>query len=176
MRLPDRIQTPRLVIRPFVAEEADAFVTFMTDEETTTEFMFLPEQKTPDGARLFFDEILASYETEAPYFVCAIEPADGNEFVGACGISNLPDGEFECWVCLAPLHRGRGYATEAIRALIDYCFAQYPMDVFRACISPDNPTSVAIARRLGMEYAGRGTHPVHGDECEIFVLARVRRE
>jgi hypothetical protein len=39
MRVPNRIETPRLVIRPFAADEAVEFVAFMTDEETTTEFV-----------------------------------------------------------------------------------------------------------------------------------------
>jgi RimJ/RimL family protein N-acetyltransferase len=60
--------------------------------------------------------------------------------------------------------------------LIDHCFAEYPIDVFRACISPRNPASVAIARRLGMSYTGRGPHPLHGEESEIFVMTREQRK
>jgi len=174
MKLPDRIQTSRLLIRPFRTDDADAFVAFMTDAEATTEFMFETEQKTPEGARAFFEAVTASYQTESPYFACAVDVAGRDGFVGMCGISGLPKGEFECWACLSPQHRGRGYATEALRALIDRCFAHYSIDVFRACISPRNPASIALARRLGMEYAGRGAHPVHGDESEVYVMRSPR--
>jgi len=177
MRVPNCIETPRLVIRPFTAGEAEAFVAFMTDEETTSEFMFFPEQKTSDGARAFFEAVMTSYATESPYFVCAIDVAAGDGFVGLCGISNLPaDGAFECFVCLSPPHRRRGYATEAVRALIARCFEDYSVETFRTYISPANSRSIAIARRLGMEHTGRSPHPVHGDESEVFVLSGRERE
>lgn len=177
MRVPKRIETPRLEIRPFAVDDAEAFVAFMTDEETTTEFMFHPEQKTSDGARGFFENILASYATETPCFVCAIALADRPGFVGMCGISNLPaDGAFECFVCLAPESRGVGYATEAVRALIAHCFEVDSVETFRTYISPANPRSIAIARRLGMRHSGRGRHPLHGEDSEVYALSRPQRE
>jgi hypothetical protein len=75
MRLPPQIETPRLIIRPLVAGDLETFVSFMTDEETTTAFMFSDEQKTEKEAQVFFDRIITSYSSNAPYFVYAIAPS-----------------------------------------------------------------------------------------------------
>lgn len=173
MRLPDRIETGRLLIRPFVESDAGRFITFMTDDATMTEFMFEPEQKTPHGAREFFDAVIASYTTDTPYFFCVITRAGETGLIGTCGISNLPGkGVFECSVCVTATERRKGYATEAVRALADYCFDHYSIDTFRNYVSPRNASSLALAKRLGMAHAGSGSHPAHGDPCEIYELSR----
>jgi RimJ/RimL family protein N-acetyltransferase len=46
---------------------------------------------------------------------------------------------------------GRGYATEAARAFIDWGFASLPAPYFTAMIHPDNLASIRVACRLGME-------------------------
>lgn len=173
MRLPHCIETERTVIRPFRPDDRDAFVAFMTDAETTSEFMFADHHKTAKGAPAFFDEIVASYTTQSPYFLYALSLQGSGGFVGVCGVSQLPgDGALECMVCLKPGSRGHGYATEAVRALIDHCFCEYPIEEFSAYISPRNHRSVAVARRLGMRYVGRGRHPIHGDESVVYRMRR----
>lgn len=81
-------------------------------------------------------------------------------------------GVFECVVCLAPHQQGRGYATEAVRALIGYCFDHLGVAEFRSYVSTENPRSLAIARRIAMRHEGRGKHPLHGDECEVYSVSR----
>jgi RimJ/RimL family protein N-acetyltransferase len=170
--LPRVIEAERVVIRPFEAADEGAFVSFMTDEEATR-FVFSDEQKTEAGARTFFDVVTSSYSSRTPYFLLAIALKDHDGFVGMCGISRLPgEGIFECVVCLAPKNRRRGYATETVEAVISYCFENNPIEEFRSYISPENPRSAAIAKRLGMRYEGRGKHPIHGDDSEVYSISR----
>jgi RimJ/RimL family protein N-acetyltransferase len=170
LELPDVIEAQRIVIRPFRAEDKEAFVSFMTDENATSEFMFSEGQKTPYGAQAFFDQIVSSYSTEKPYFFYTIALRGSAGFIGAGGVSSLPEnGTFECSCCLIPGRRGYGYATEAIRALIEYCFASYEIEEFKTYIDPRNRRSIAIANRLGMDHAGNGKHPIHGDDSEVYV-------
>ena len=172
MQLPREIKTKRLAIQPFCIAEADAFIAFMTDKKTT-EFMFRDEQKTEKGAREFLDGIIASYSSETPYFFYAIRRNNVDGFVGTCGVSGLPDeGVWEPFCCLLPDCRCRGYATEALSALLDYCFSNYPVREFRAYVHPGNPRSPSLAERLGMTFAGRGNHPVYGDDSKVYSLRK----
>jgi RimJ/RimL family protein N-acetyltransferase len=160
------------VIAPFEHVDADRFVDFLTDP-VATEFVFREGQKTADGAREFLGQIIASYSTETPYFVYAMRPVGGDGFVGTCGASGLPyEGIFELFCCVLTAHRRQGYAIEASRALVDYCFANYAVHEFRAYVNPDNPSAPGLARRMGMSPLGPGEHPVYGDQSYVYALRK----
>jgi RimJ/RimL family protein N-acetyltransferase len=54
---------------------------------------------------------------------------------------------------------GRGYATEAVSATIDWALDQLGWDDFIHCIAPANASSQAVARRLGSRNLGPGRLP-----------------
>ena len=56
---------------------------------------------------------------------------------------------------------GTGYATDAARTLIDYGFGHLKQHRISAAIGPDNERSLAMVRRLGMQYEGRIRDHVH---------------
>jgi len=58
--------------------------------------------------------------------------------------------EFGLYWALAPEHRGKGYATEAARALIDYAFNTLNLRRIIATTEYTNEASMAVMRRLGM--------------------------
>jgi RimJ/RimL family protein N-acetyltransferase len=50
---------------------------------------------------------------------------------------------------LHPDHWGKGYATEAGAASVQYAFAHHDVDAIYSCILAENTRSQAVARRLG---------------------------
>nr|WP_232521406.1 GNAT family protein [Micromonospora phaseoli] len=52
-------------------------------------------------------------------------------------------------------HWGYGYATDAARVIIDYGFRELKLHRITAAIGPDNAASIAVVKRLGMQYEGR---------------------
>jgi len=172
VKLPPDIKTERLVIAPFAETDADRFVAFLTDP-VATEFVFRDAQKTANGARDFLGQIIASYATDTPYFVYAMRPLEGDGFVGTCGASGLPyEGIFELFCCVLTAHRRQGYAIEAARALVRYCFDNYAVHEFRAYVNENNPSAPGLARRLGMSPLGPGEHPVYGDKSRVYALRK----
>jgi RimJ/RimL family protein N-acetyltransferase len=63
--------------------------------------------------------------------------------------------------------RGRGYATEAARALIEWADAKHGIRHFVASVGPWNEPSLAMMRRLGFEQTGRHWDDVDGEELEF---------
>ena len=55
MKLPNVIQTKRLIIRPFQNEDLRPYLAFMTDELATQYMLFTQEQKTEKGAKELFN-------------------------------------------------------------------------------------------------------------------------
>ena len=100
----------------------------------------------------------------------AIVLRETGEVIGACGYApvldalgqipslrgggperpGLTSAEVGLYWALAPAHRGRGYATEAARALVDHGFARLRLARIVATTTFDNAASVAVMRRLGM--------------------------
>ncbi|MFF5219228.1 GNAT family N-acetyltransferase [Micromonospora sp. NPDC000442] len=52
-------------------------------------------------------------------------------------------------------HWGRGYATDAARMLVGFGFQELGLHRITAAIGPDNAASIAVVKRLGMQYEGR---------------------
>ena len=49
---------------------------------------------------------------------------------------------------------GKGYATEAARAVLDHGFREVGLDRIVACVYPDNAASIRVAERLGFTQFG----------------------
>jgi RimJ/RimL family protein N-acetyltransferase len=66
-------------------------------------------------------------------------------------------------------HRRRGYATEAVRALIQWAAADKAIRRFLASIGPQNAPSLALANTLGFVEVGRHWDDQDGDELEFML-------
>jgi RimJ/RimL family protein N-acetyltransferase len=100
----------------------------------------------------------------------AIEPLDGGPPAGTVLLKPLPAGvgEVEVGWHLHPDSWGRGYATEAARAVVQRGFDGGLAEVY-AVVRPGNQASLAVCRRLGMTPLGR-TRRWYDYELECFRL------
>ena len=158
--IPQALETERLRVRPHRLDDLAAFTVFITDE-TATEFLALPEEKkTADAARVRLEAVVASYTSSTPTFFVAIADRQTDEYVGSCGIHPLEGDAAAVYYNVLPAAQGRGYATEATRALVDYAFDRLGAARLVAFVLPANGASVRVAEKLGFSPAG--THEQHG--------------
>jgi RimJ/RimL family protein N-acetyltransferase len=90
--------------------------------------------------------------------------------VGHCGFHGPPEtiGRAEIGYTVFRQFRGRGYAGEAARGLVDWAFAQGEREVY-ASVSPDNAASLAVVRKVGFTQVGTQEDEVDGLEL-VFVI------
>jgi RimJ/RimL family protein N-acetyltransferase len=87
-------------------------------------------------------------------------------FHGPPGSNARQDPEaVEIGYTVFPDYRKQGYATEAVRALVEWTRAQGVERVI-ASIGPENEPSLAIVRRLGFHEVGRHWDDEDGEELE----------
>ena len=67
---------------------------------------------------------------------------------------------------------GKGYATEAGEACIQYLFKNYPAQKVIAEIRPENQASVRVAERLGMKKENQFIKMVNGKQMPHAIYAR----
>jgi RimJ/RimL family protein N-acetyltransferase len=145
-----RLETERLVLRPWVAEDIDAYAALCADPEV---MKFLTGQPAPRWEAWRSMANLAGHWLLRGYGHWAVEEKATGQFVGRAGLY-YPDGwpGREVGWTFARAAWGRGYATEAGRAAIGHAFDVLGWDHVISVIQPENVRSIRVAEKLGMRY------------------------
>jgi [ribosomal protein S5]-alanine N-acetyltransferase len=94
----------------------------------------------------------------------AIVHRGSDAVIGSCGYKSppSPDGLVEIAYGVDPGHQGRGYATEAARALVAYAFASGRVRSVRAHTRPGPNASTRVLAKCGFERVGEVVDPDDG--------------
>ncbi len=143
--------TPRLILRPPIAQDFDAFAAMRADAQTMT---FLGGAVPRSTAWRQFTSQAGAWQISGHSFFSIIERASG-AWVGQTG-PWAPEGwpQPEIAYGLHPQFAGRGYAYEAACAAIDFAVDMLKWDKIAHTIDPDNAASIALAKRLGASNHG----------------------
>ena len=88
---------------------------------------------------------------------------DSGVVMGACMFKGPPiDGVVEIAYGIDPGHQGKGYATEAARALVAYAFSSGQVRLVRAHTLPDAPASKRVLAKCGFRHVGEVIDPDDG--------------
>jgi ribosomal-protein-alanine N-acetyltransferase len=86
----------------------------------------------------------------------------GDSLIASAGFKGPPqDGMVEIGYSVLPRFQGHGYATEMVRALIDWTFAQPGVTRIIAETTEDNAPSMRLLKRQGFTNAGPAVEPGH---------------
>lgn len=108
----------------------------------------------------------ASY-TNHGYCDFIVEERSTGEMVGRAGLHRMPDGEIEAGYVLFPRHWGRGFATEALAALVDWLDpALAPHGRVIALAPANHRASFRVMEKCGMTFFKTAVH--HGVECRFY--------
>jgi ribosomal-protein-alanine N-acetyltransferase len=86
--------------------------------------------------------------------------------VGSIGFHGAPNdtGQVEIGYHVESPYRRRGFATEAVRGLIDWAVREHDVRRFRASVAPSNAPSLAIMSRLGFRQTGVRWDAIDGEQ------------
>ena len=148
----ESLRTARLHLRPFRADDVDAVHRASQDPESQRWITALPVPYTREDARRFVQDVATRERTDRLGLSVVIEDDAG--FAGTAGLYLRP-GRLgpEIGYTVAPWARGRGYASEAARALADWGLAHGAPRV-HVYVDVRNDPSLAVARRAGFTQEG----------------------
>lgn len=145
-------RTSRLTLRPGWIEDAPALTRAIAHEGVAKKLARLPWPYDLLDAEAFLALPLA--KDEARCLVFAHDGDDQPRLIGGAGISRASEGGHELGYWLTPGAWGRGYATEAGRAMLG--IARFGLGLRRLTAShfADNPASGRVLRKLGFAPTG----------------------
>jgi RimJ/RimL family protein N-acetyltransferase len=148
------IETERMRLRKFTLDDAAAFLDLNSDPDVVR-YAEKRVMKSLDEALVALQTApLADYEKYG-YGRLAIILKDNEELIGFCGIKFLPELSLnELGYRLKKNYWGRGLATEAAQATLDYARDELLLDYVIALIVEGNVASVGVVDKLGMRQNG----------------------
>ncbi len=144
-----RLRAPRLDDAPFLAN-------LMTPEISQWLAIWPARPSAAEVASLLEATIAAIDNNLALAFV--IETAGDGEIIGWTKVARCTGegasrrGELGYW--LGEAHQGKGYGFEAASAAVAIAFHDLDLDVIEAGAQPENPGSLRVIRKLGMQPIG----------------------
>ena len=159
--------TERLLLRRSRPEDAEVISAYRSDPEVHRYQGW--ERTDPQGVRAEIEEMTGRAPGEAGGWVqLSVEERESGRLVGDVGLSPA-DGEpgvIKVGYTMSPAFQGRGYATEAVGALIGYAFDALGVEIVRAYASAENVASIRVAEKVGMKLMERSERR-HGDEVWV---------
>jgi RimJ/RimL family protein N-acetyltransferase len=171
------LTTPRLVLRPFVFGDLDELVALHAEES----FWWYPLRSamSKDETTGFLERVLARYDSDRFGLEAVIDRGSGT-MIGWAGLAVphflpeiLPAVEVG-WRLSGPW-RGRGLATEAGAAALEFGFTTGGLDRIVSIYEPENVASGRVMEHLGFTHWRTTTGP-GGEEVVVKELTRARWE
>ena len=153
-------RTQRLLLRPGWPEDWQALFRALNDQQIVCSLARAPWPYTENVAREF---AARPQDPLHPAFFLTLPGDSGSELIGSCGLG-VHEGEVELGYWIARQHWGKGYATEAGRAVANMARTMGHKSLIAGHFD-DNPASGRVLEKIGfvrtdaseMRYsAGRG--------------------
>jgi RimJ/RimL family protein N-acetyltransferase len=143
-------RTPRLLLRPGFPEDAPALAAAIADEQIVRNLATAPWPYRMRDATAF---LAAPRDPVLPSLLMFERTDCAPTLVGACGLGRRPSGAIELGYWIARSHWGRGFATEAGRALVEIARA-LGLPAIEGSHFLDNPASGRVLEKLGFTARG----------------------
>lgn len=150
-----RIETERLILRPFTADDiAPAFRNWLCDEQVTRYLRWQTHQSI-DDARNVIGQWILSY-SDASFYQWAVELKGLHEPIGTISVVAQDERTDMVHVgyCIGSAWWHLGITSEALGAIIPFFFNEVHANRIESQHDPANQYSGAVMRKCGMSYEG----------------------
>jgi RimJ/RimL family protein N-acetyltransferase len=166
-RTSGRLRAKRLVLRKLEDRDAESIALLAGDWDIARMTASIPYPYSVPLARVWMQSL------EPDEFVRAVEHE--GELIGAVGYLTRDDGSAEIGYWIGKPWWGRGFATEAAAALVQYCFSTLRMPRLTCSHFIDNPASERVIAKLGFKPFGTGSAWCDARNAEVETLVYERQ-
>lgn len=145
------VRTARLVLRPFVSEDREPLYAFHSDPDAVRYVPYPPRTRDQVAEVLQRKIGNTALRQEGDLLELAVTLAEDRTVIGdvLLALRSVEHQTLEVGYIFAPTVGGRGYATEAVWALVDLAFCSVGARRITARVDARNRSSSALLERLG---------------------------
>ncbi|HEX8215416.1 MAG TPA: GNAT family N-acetyltransferase [Allosphingosinicella sp.] len=165
------LETARLRLRGWRPEDFEAYAALLADPESAR---FITRTGKPYDRPQAWAEMafFVGHWQTLGHGMFVVEERNSGAFIGRVGPLQPPGWPgFEIGWALTAAGRGRGLATEAAKAAVDWSFRSLQIPRIISIIHPDNEASRRVAQRLGERRTQEQFSPF-AEPCDVWELAR----
>lgn len=149
------LTTECLILREFKEKDWQAVHEYASDPEVVRYLTWGPN-KEGDTRAFVRRAIVRQQEQSRLHYEFAVVLKREGQLIGGCGINISDTHHKEAWIYyfLNRSYWGRGYATQAANALLEFCFSKLKLHRIFATCDPENSVSVSVLDKVGMQREG----------------------
>ncbi len=154
MNQPPILETERLILRPQTMEDVDDIVKLAGDIAIIKTTLNIPYPYEKEDAIAWLSTLKESWEKQESLNLAITQKKD-NAYTGGIGLNlYLRHDKAALGYWVAKPYWGKGYATEAAHALIQFGFTELNLNRIEADYFSNNPASGRVMQKLGMTHEG----------------------
>lgn len=167
----ENVTTERLAFRAPDLDDGDALYALMNDFGIVKYLTSVPWPYTRPDADIYIERARTGRAQEKGLYYLILDQSTG-ELLGTIDLRFDPEETAHFGYWLATPVWGRGYASEALAALLDFGFEVLGLKRIWGAAMPDNPASIRVMEKCGLARGGmmRVQRPNFGDEVDMVKL------
>ena len=145
------IKTSRLYLRPISINDADTIFNYRSLPEVY-EYQGWRPNSIAETKYFIKTQIEKKLNIPDSWYQIVVIKSDSDELIGDIGLHFLRNDnqQVEIGFTLSPIHQGKGFATEAVAAVVDFLFNSLQKHRVIASVDPRNTKSIQLIQRIGM--------------------------
>ena len=161
------LETKRLTLRPFKADDLEAYLRVVSDE-AVMKYIGACRAKNQKEAKQELTHWI-DHQQRLGYSQWAIIEKSSQNLIGRAGLCELDSNpEIEVGYLLQQQSWGKGYATEVAQASIDFGITELELDNIYAVTREDNKASQRVLEKCGLKKVGFRKY--YNTQCVFFAL------
>lgn len=172
------LETARLLLRPISVNDAKALFEYRSDRATNTYQGWIPENL--DEVQTFIGNTSKQINVPDTWFQFVILEKQTQKLIGDLGIHffGAENKQVELGCTLGKDFHKNGYATEAVKRVIDYLFKELHKHRITTSIDPENRRSIQLVERIGFRKEAHFVESLylHGAWVDDLVYALIEKD
>lgn len=150
------IETKRLLLRRFTAEDAEPMYANWASDPEVTRYLTWPPHANVEVTRAVLENWISSYPQKNYYQWAIVLKDHGDDPIGSIGAVDMNDDVAMAHIgyCLGRNWWHQGIMSEALGAVMDFFFDVVGANRIESRHDPNNPHSGMVMRKCGMIYEG----------------------
>ena len=147
------LETERLILRKIKIEDAQIAYNNWCNSNIVDKYVLWKKHSSVETTIKQFGKWIEDYADEKT-FRWIVELKDTHDLIGTIDVSTrfIKHGSCEIGYCYSDKYWNKGYATEALKRVIEYLFEECEADLVNAEFMENNPASGKVMEKAGMKF------------------------